>query len=97
MSAGATADSVVYVDAGAVTIAVTAKVSAAERPLSVEIWFDGRSVGSTQVQSTSAQPLRFNAQVRKSGPKALRIAVRSASGATPADAIDVEKIVITQP
>jgi len=97
MSAGATADSVVYTDAGAVSVTVTAKVSAAERPLSVEIWFGGESIGSTQVQDTVAQALRFRTRARKSGPKALRLTVRSANNTAPADAIAVEKIVVTQP
>jgi hypothetical protein len=93
MQAGAAAESVVYVDAGTVTITVTAKAGAAESPPVVDVWLAGTSIGTAQIQSTEDHAYPFHGQAHASGPTAIRILFTGTSAA----ALEVEKIVITEP
>jgi hypothetical protein len=93
MQAGAAAESVVYVDAGPVTLTVTAKASVVENPPVVELWLAGTSIGTASVQSTENHAYPFHGQARASGPTAVRMVFSGTSAA----ALDVEKIVITEP
>jgi hypothetical protein len=93
MQAGAVAESVVYVDAGPVTLTVTAKAGAVENPPVVELWLAGTSIGTAPIQSTENQAHPFHGQARASGPTAVRIVFSGTSAA----ALEVEKIVITEP
>lgn len=99
MPAGATASSEVYVDAGDVTVTVTAKVASGDHPPLMDVWFAGSSIGTTRVQSTAAAPFPFHARARASGPVAIRIAFSEEAGGNAAtDAmLHLDKVVITQP
>jgi hypothetical protein len=97
MSPGGVADSEVYVDAGDVTVTVTAKTSAADQPASMDVWFGGSCIGTTRVQSTDFAPFPFRARARASGPAAIRIAFAGTSDAPGNAVLHLEKIVITQP
>jgi len=99
MGAAATADATVYVDAGPVTITVTANAVSTARAAAVEVWFAGATVGRMRVSATEARPYAFHAQPRASGPTALRIGVSSEPEAAAATAalVDVAKVVITEP
>jgi hypothetical protein len=96
---GATADSTVYVDAGDVTITVTAKAASDTYLPVLEVWFAGSILGSMRVPLPTLQPLRFHAHARSSGPTALRITLANPPD-VPAPAgpvVDVAMIVITEP
>ena len=97
MAAGASAESDVYVDAGTVTITVTAAASTLDQPTSIEVWFAGASLGSQPVPSAERTAIRFHARARTSGPVAIRLVVHAtAPGSTAASpTLEVEKIVIT--
>jgi len=99
MPADTTADSTVYVDAGTVSITVTAKAESTEHTPVVEVWLAGNTLGRARVSSTESQPFPFHAQARTSGPTALRISVssESASPASSQAVVDLGKIVITEP
>ena len=96
MSAGAAVESVAYVDAGAVTITVTAQSSSSESAASMELWFDGASVGTVRVQSTEATPFPFHVQARAGGPTAVRVVFADPSGSI-STTLRLQKVVITEP
>jgi len=97
MTDGCTAESEVYADAGTVTITITASASVPDRPASVEVWFAGTSIGSQPVPAGTRTAIAFHARSHSSGPFALRL-VAHAAGADPgAAAVEVEKVVITEP
>jgi hypothetical protein len=99
MPPGATADSVVYVDAGAVTITVTGAPSSLEGHPRIEMWFAGEKVGAVALESTEAHSLPFRVQAHASGPTPLRLGYVVETG--PRDGLGptlhVEKVVITEP
>lgn len=95
MTGAATAESVAYVDAGPVTITVTAQSLSAEAPAPMELWFDGAKVGSFQVSAAAPNAFPFHVDARDSGPTALRINLAAANN-SPA-AVLLQKIVITEP
>lgn len=99
MGRGATADSTIYVDAGAVTITVTAAPSSVDDHPQIELWLAGERIGAVALESTEAQAVRFSAQARTSSPTALRLAYVAEAGQSdrPAPPLHVEKVVITQP
>ena len=99
MARGATADSTIYVDAGAVTITVTAAPSSVDDHPQLELWLAGERIGAVALESTEAQAVRFSAQARTSSPTALHLAYVTEAGQSdrPAPALHVEKVVITQP
>ncbi len=99
MPAGATASAVVYVDAGAVTITITASAaSLAHRP-QVELWVAGDRVGTLALEGTAAQALPFHVHTHSSAPTALRIVYRTAddAGDEPPPTLHLEKVVVTEP
>jgi hypothetical protein len=99
MPPGATADSIVYVDAGAVTITVTAAPSSLEHQPRIEMWFAGEKVGAVALESTESGPLPFHVQAHASGPTELRLGflVEAGPGDGLGPTLHVEKVVITQP
>jgi hypothetical protein len=96
MPDAATADSVVYADAGPVTIAITA-AAVAGTPVSLALWFAGDKVGTTQAQPGAPQRFPFHLQVGSTGPTALRVAASGDASGQAAALLHVEKIVITEP
>jgi hypothetical protein len=99
MDLGATADSTIYVDAGAVTITVTAAPSSVDDHPQIQLWLAGERIGAVALESTEPQAVRFSAQAHASGPTALRLAyvTEAGRGDRPAPTLHVEKVVITQP
>jgi hypothetical protein len=99
MARGATANSMIYVDAGAVTITVTAAPSSVDDHPRIELWLAGERIGAVALESTEAQAVRFSAQARTSSPTALRLTYLTEAGQSdqPAPVLHVEKVVITQP
>lgn len=99
MAANASAESEAYVDAGTVTITVTAATSVTDHPMLIELWFAGTSIGSQGVPSTERVAIPFHARTRASGPVAIRLIAHddSAGGTAGAATLNVEKIVITEP
>jgi len=98
MAADCIAESEVYVDAGTVTITVTASASMPDHALTLELWFAGTSVGSRRVQSTDPTALAFHSRASASGPVAIRLVVHAdPPGSTAAGMLEVEKVVITEP
>lgn len=97
MAAPATAESEVYVDAGRVTVTVTAASADPDQPLSIELSFAGTNIGTSRVQTSQPTAFPFHAQMRASGPVAIRLAVRNDAPAPSPAMLDVEKVVITQP
>jgi len=98
MSVEATAAAAVYVDAGAVTITVTAKTAADDQPVLIAVWLAGTRIGTERVQKATAASFAFHGQARSSGPTPLQIRC-SADGtaASPGNALEVQKVVVTQP
>jgi hypothetical protein len=99
MARGATADSTIYVDAGAVTITVTAAPTSVDDHPQIELWLAGERIGAVALESSEAQAVGFSAQARSSGPTALRLAyvTEAEQSDRPAAALHLEKVVITQP
>jgi hypothetical protein len=99
MARGATADSTIYVDAGAVTITVTAAPSSVDDHPQIGLWLAGERIGAVALESTEAQAVRFSARAPTSGPTALRLAYVTEAGPSrqPTPTLHVEKVVITQP
>jgi hypothetical protein len=99
MAADAIAESEAYVDAGTVTITVTAATSTTDHPMSVELWFAGTSIGSHRVPSTERIAIPFHGRTRASGPVAIRLLAHddSPGGTAGAATLNVEKVVITEP
>jgi hypothetical protein len=99
MAPGASADSTIYVDAGAVTVTVTAAPSSVDDHPQMELWLAGEKIGAVTPESTEDRAVRFSAQARTSGPTALRLAYVTEAGQSdrPAPALHVKKVVITQP
>lgn len=97
MPPGSQADAVAYVDAGTVTISVTAKASVNEPPALLELWFAGDRIGILSVERTESQPFVFHGRARRSGPTALRLAYPQPAAGHGNAALAVEKVVITQP
>ena len=103
MPSGSTADSPVYVDAGGVTITITAQASSATPPSRIEVWFAGTSIGSARLETTEVRPLAFHVHAGADGPTTLRIGYRTdaeadaeASAEVP-PTVHLEKVVITEP
>lgn len=96
MSAGATAQSVAYVDAGPITITVSAQASPPESVAPMEVWFDGTKVGAVQVPGTTLTALPFHVEARASGPTALRIVFTAAADKTNTT-LQLQKVVVTEP
>lgn len=97
MADACAAEAEVYVDAGTVTITVTASASTADRPTSIELWFAGSSIGSQPVPSGARTAVPFHARAHSSGPFALRLLAHAVGGDPGAAALEVEKVVITEP
>jgi len=99
MAADASAESDVYVDAGTVTITVTAATGTPRQSMSLELWFGGTSIGSQSVGSIELTAIPFHARTRASGPVAIRLVAHehSAGSAAASAMLDVEKVVITEP
>ncbi len=97
MQAGAAVDSVIYVDAGTVTITVTAAIASGDQPAPIEVWLAAHRIGGARVESTELQPYPFHAEARTSGPTALRLTFVDQPGGSAAGTVHVEKVVITEP
>lgn len=99
MPSGSTADSPVYVDAGGVTVTITAQASSATPPSHIEVWFAGTSIGSARLETTELRPLTFHVHAGADGPTTLRVGYRTDAEAS-ADVpptVHLEKVVITEP
>jgi len=98
MDPGATAESTVYVDAGGVSITITAEAAAVGRSSDLTLWFAGGAVGTVHVQGSHPQQFPFQVHARASGPTALRIVIPPPAGAEAnGPAVHVQKIVVTEP
>jgi hypothetical protein len=99
MSPGASADSTIYVEAGAVTIAVTAAPSSLENHPQIEMWLADEKIGAATLESTEAQAVPFHMQARASGLTGVRLVylAETSQGDEPAPALHLEKVVITEP
>jgi hypothetical protein len=97
MPPGASAESMVYVDAGAVTITVTGAPKSLDHHPRIEMWLAGEKVGAEALESTETRSLPFHVQAHAGGPTPLRLryAVEAGPGAGPT--LHLEKVVITEP
>jgi hypothetical protein len=103
MPSGSTADSPVYVDAGGVTITITAQASSATPPSRIEVWFADASIGNARLETTEVRSLAFHAHAGADGPTTLRIGYRTdaeadaEASAEVSPTVHLEKVVITEP
>jgi hypothetical protein len=99
MPPGATADSMVYVDAGAVTITVTGAPSSLDHHPRIEMWFAGEKVGTVALESTEVHSLPLHVQAHASGPTPLRLGyvVEAGPHSELGPTLHLEKVVITEP
>jgi type 1 fimbria pilin len=99
MAGDCSAESAIYVDAGTVTITVTAAATSATHPLSIGLWLGGTNLGTHRVESTDRVAMPFHGRASASGPLPLQLLVHAdtPSAAAPAPTLTVEKVVVTEP
>ncbi len=95
----ASADSMAYVDAGTVTITVTAAPSSLQQRPQIEVWLADAKVGTAMLQSAGSQSIPFHARARASAVTSVRLVylTDAGDGESTAPTLHVEKVVIRQP